>query len=201
MSKDDKKATGFLKHSQPTRNEAEQAVKTLIAWAGDDPKRAALLKTPARVVAAYEEFFCGYRLDPEAILASAYPNTEGYDEIILLKGMRLESHCEHHLVSMVGTAHVAYIPNDHYVGISKLARVVDAYAKRLQVQERLTMQIAHCIKHTLQPKGVAVVINAAHECMTTRGVHKAYTNTITSCLLGVFREDPKTRSEFMTLIA
>jgi GTP cyclohydrolase I len=185
----------------PSREEAMHAVKTLIAWAGDNPHREGLIDTPQRVVNAYREFFEGYLMNPEEILARTFEEVEGYDEMVIVKNIRLESHCEHHIVPILGKAHVAYIPDKRVVGISKLARLVDVYAKRLQTQETMTAQIADTIQRVLQPKGVAVVIDAAHQCMTTRGVHKTETSTVTSRMLGLFREDPRTRAEFMTLIA
>ena len=185
----------------PSQEEAMHAVKTLIAWAGDNPNREGLVDTPQRVVDAYREFFEGYTMNPEEILARTFEEVEGYDEMVIIKNIRLESHCEHHIVPILGKAHVAYIPDKHVVGISKLARLVDVYAKRLQTQETMTAQIADTIERVLKPKGVAVVVDAAHQCMTTRGVHKSETSTITSRMLGLFREDPRTRSEFMTLIA
>ena len=185
---------------KPTREEAMQAVKTMLAWAGDNPNREGLLETPHRVVKAYEEFFAGYNEDSDAILNKTFEEVAGYDEMVIIKNVRLESHCEHHMVPILGKAHVAYIPNKRVVGISKLARVVDVYAKRLQTQETMTAQIAESIQRVLQPKGVAVVIDAGHQCMTTRGVHKPTATTITSQMLGVFRTDYRTRSEFMNLI-
>jgi len=184
----------------PDRDEAMQAVKTLIAWAGDNPNREGLVDTPQRVVDAYREFFAGYEMNPEEILARTFEEVEGYDEMVIIKHIRLESHCEHHIVPILGKAHVAYIPDKRVVGISKLARLVDVYAKRLQTQETMTAQIADTIQRVLKPKGVAVVIDAAHQCMTTRGVHKSETSTVTSRMLGLFREDPRTRAEFMNLI-
>jgi GTP cyclohydrolase I len=178
-----------------------EAVRTLIAWAGDDVAREGLLDTPKRVVEAYEEFFAGYDMSPEDILARTFEEVEDYDEMVLLKNMRLESHCEHHMVPIIGKAHVAYIPDKRVVGISKIARLVDVYAKRLQTQETMTAQIADTIQRVLQPKGVAVVIDAAHQCMTTRGVHKSETTTVTSRLHGLFKSDPRTRQEFMTMIS
>lgn len=186
---------------RPSRQEAEEAVRTLIAWAGDDCTREGLLDTPKRVAKAYEEFFAGYNADPEELLSRTFEEVEGYDEMVLLKHMRLESHCEHHMVPIIGKAHIAYIPNKRVVGISKLARVVDVFGKRLQTQETMTSQIANTIQNVLQPKGVAVVIDASHQCMTTRGVHKTETSTVTSRMLGLFRSDPRTRAEFMTLIS
>ena len=176
------------------------AVRTMIAWAGDDPSREGLLETPKRVIKAYEEFFAGYDMDPDEILNKTFEEVAGYDEMIIIKDIRLESHCEHHMVPILGKAHLAYIPNNRVVGISKLARVVDVYGKRLQTQETMTAQIAESINRVLQPKGVAVVVDAGHQCMTTRGIHKTNATTITSQMLGVFRSDYRTRSEFMNLI-
>ncbi|HQT89071.1 MAG TPA: GTP cyclohydrolase I FolE [Acidiphilium sp.] len=187
--------------AQPSRAEAEAAIRTLIRWAGDDPDREGLHDTPARVARAYEQFFCGYEEDPVAILSRTFEEIEGYDEIVLLRDIRLESHCEHHMVPIIGVAHVAYLPAKRVVGISKLARVVDAYAKRLQIQEKLTAQIANTINEVLQPRGVAVVIEAAHECMSTRGVHKTGVSMVTSRMLGVFRDDPSTRRELLAMMA
>ena len=186
--------------SKPTREEAMDAVRTMIAWAGDNPDREGLLETPKRVIKAYEEFFAGYDMDPEEILNKTFEEVAGYDEMIIIKDIRLESHCEHHMVPILGKAHLAYIPNNRVVGISKLARVVDVYGKRLQTQETMTAQIAESINKALQPKGVGVVIDAGHQCMTTRGIHKTNATTITSQMLGVFRSDYRTRSEFMNLI-
>lgn len=187
--------------SRPSREEAKAAVRTLIAWAGDTPEREGLLDTPERVVSAYEEFFEGYTIDPRDILSRTFEEVEGYDEMVVLKNMRLESHCEHHMVPIIGKAHVAYIPDRRVVGISKIARLVDVFAKRLQTQETMTAQIADTIDEVLSPKGVAVIIDAKHQCMTTRGVHKTETTTVTSRMLGLFRSDPRTRSEFMAMIA
>ena len=186
--------------SRPTREDAMEAVKTMIAWAGDNPTREGLLETPKRVVKAYEEFFAGYDMDPDEILNKTFEEVAGYDEMIIIKDIRLESHCEHHMVPILGKAHLAYIPNNRIVGISKLARVVDVYGKRLQTQETMTAQIAESINRVLAPKGVGVVIDAGHQCMTTRGIHKTNATTITSQMLGVFRTDYRTRSEFMNLI-
>tara|TARA_B100001059_G_scaffold90695_1_gene89462 strand:+ start:631 stop:1230 length:600 start_codon:yes stop_codon:yes gene_type:complete len=186
--------------SKPTKEEAMDAVRTMIAWAGDNPDREGLLETPKRVIKAYEEFFAGYDMDPEEILNKTFEEVAGYDEMIIIKDIRLESHCEHHMVPILGKAHLAYIPNNRVVGISKLARVVDVYGKRLQTQETMTAQIAESINKVLQPKGVGVVIDAGHQCMTTRGIHKTNATTITSQMLGVFRSDYRTRSEFMNLI-
>ena len=186
---------------RPTREEAEAAVRTLLLWAGDDPDREGLVDTPARVVRAYEEFFSGYETDPNELLARTFEETDGYDEMVLLRDIRIESHCEHHMVPIIGRAHVAYLPHRRVVGISKLARVVEAYAKRLQIQEKLTAQIANTINEVLQPKGVAVVIEAAHQCMTTRGIHKPGVSMVTSRMLGAFRDDPTTRREFLAMIS
>jgi GTP cyclohydrolase IA len=185
---------------RPTRQEAEEAVRTLLRWAGDDPNREGLIDTPARVVRSYEEFFAGYAIDPVALLERTFEETDGYDEIVLLRDIRLESHCEHHMVPIIGRAHVAYLPHRRVVGISKLARVVDAYANRLQIQEKLTAQIANTIQQVLEPRGVAVVIEAAHQCMTTRGVHKPGVTMVTSRMLGAFRDDPTTRREVLAMI-
>ena len=185
---------------RPERAEAEAAVRILLRWAGDDPEREGLLDTPARVVRAYEEFFRGYEQDPEAILRRTFEETDGYDEMVVLKDIPFESHCEHHLVPIIGKAHVGYLPETRVVGISKLARVVEAYAKRLQIQEKMTAQIAKAIEEVLQPRGVAVVIEASHQCMTTRGVHKAGVTMVTSRMLGAFRDDAMTRREFLAVI-
>jgi GTP cyclohydrolase I len=186
--------------NRPTREEAEAAVRTLLRWAGDDPTREGLIDTPARVVKSYEEFFQGYSTDPVAILERTFEETDGYDEIVLLRDIRLESHCEHHMVPIIGRAHVAYLPHRRVVGISKLARVVEAYGKRLQIQEKLTAQIANTIQEVLQPRGVAVVIEASHQCMSTRGVHKSGVTMVTSRMLGAFRDDPSTRREVLAMI-
>ena len=187
-------------NKKPTREEAEEAVRTLISWAGDDPTREGLIETPKRVVKSYEEFYEGYTKDPEAILSKVFAEIEGYDEIVLVKDIPLQSHCEHHMVPIIGKAHVAYLPDQRVVGLSKLARVVDMYGKRLQTQETMTAQIADTINETLNPKGVAVVIDAQHMCMTTRGAHKSESSTITSRMLGLFRTNSNTRNEFMNLI-
>jgi GTP cyclohydrolase I len=185
---------------RPTREEAEDAVRTLLRWAGDDPAREGLIDTPGRVVRSYEEFFAGYDVDPVALLERTFEETDGYDEIVLLRDIRLESHCEHHMVPILGRAHVAYLPHRRVVGISKLARIVEAYAKRLQIQEKLTAQIANTIQEVLEPRGVAVVIEAAHQCMTTRGVHKPGVTMVTSRMLGAFRDNPTTRREVLAMI-
>jgi GTP cyclohydrolase IA len=186
---------------RPSREEAEEAVRTLLRWAGDDPAREGLLGTPDRVVRSFEEFFSGYDDDPVAYLERTFEEVEGYDEMIVLRDIRFESHCEHHLAPIIGRAHIAYLPNRRVVGISKLARVLDTYAKRLQIQEKMTAQIANVIDQVLQPKGVAVVIDASHQCMTTRGVHKPGVSMVTSRMLGDFRSDPKTRREFLAIIS
>lgn len=186
--------------STPSRAEAEEAVRTLIRWAGDDPTREGLLDTPKRVAKAYEEWFGGYDTDPEALLARTFEEVEGYDDIVLLKNIRLESYCEHHMAPIIGTAHIGYLPTDKVVGISKLARLVDAFAKRLQVQEKLTAQIADTLTQVLEPLGVAVMIEAEHQCMSTRGVHKHGVDTITTRFTGVFKDDPKMEDRFLRLI-
>lgn len=186
--------------ARPSRAEAEAAVRTLLAWAGDDPAREGLLDTPARVACAFEEFFGGYEIDPVDLLQRTFSEVEGYDEMVLLRDIRFESHCEHHLAPIIGKAHVAYMPTKRVVGISKLARVVEAYARRLQIQEKMTAQIANTVDEVLKPAGVAVVIEATHHCMTTRGVHKPGTTMVTSRMLGCFRDDAATRREFLSLV-
>ena len=186
--------------ARPTRAEAEDAVRTLLRWAGDDPDREGLVDTPERVARAYEDWFAGYDHDPVQTLQRTFAEVEGYDEMVVLRDVRVESHCEHHLAPILGKAHVAYLPDKRVVGISKLARVVDAYAKRLQIQEKLTAQIANCIQDVLQPRGVAVVVEAEHQCMTTRGIQKPGTSLITSRMLGLFRRNDATRREFLALI-
>lgn len=185
---------------RPTLEEAEAAVRTLIRWAGDNPDREGLLETPNRVIRSYEEFFSGYDLDPEEVLMKTFEESGGYDEMVLIRDIEVQSHCEHHIVPIIGKAHVAYIPNNRVVGISKLARVVDIFAKRLQIQEKMTVDIAETINNVLKPQGVAVVIEASHQCMTTRGVHKPGADTVTSQMLGVFRDDASTRREFLSMI-
>ena len=180
--------------------EALEAVRTLILWAGDDPEREGLVDTPKRVAKAYKEFFSGYEEDPEEILSRTFEEVEGYDDAVIVRNIRVESHCEHHMVPIVGVAHIGYIPKNRVVGISKLARLVDLFGKRLQTQETMTAQIADTIDKVLQPKGVAVVIDANHQCMSTRGVHKTESSTITSRMLGTFRSDNKAREEFINLI-
>ena len=184
----------------PSREEAMRAVKTLIAWAGDNPHREGLIETPKRVVKAYEEFFEGYKIDPTEILSKTFEEVEGYDEMVLIKNIRLESHCEHHIVPILGKTHVAYMPKKRVVGISKIARLVDVFAKRLQIQETLTSQIAETLQSVLDPLGVAVLIDASHQCMTTRGVHKPESSTVTKKMTGIFKEDKILQSQFMELI-
>jgi len=185
---------------RPSRVEAEDAVRTLLRWAGDDPSREGLLDTPARVVRSYEEFFSGYGVDPEELLKRTFEETDGYDEMVLLKDIRFESHCEHHMAPIIGKAHIAYLPRTRVIGISKLARLVELYAKRLTIQEKMTSQIANALHDILQPEGVAVVIEASHQCMTTRGVHKPGVTMVTSRMLGAFRENPSTRREFLSMV-
>jgi len=186
---------------KPSRAQAEEAVRTLIRWAGDDPQREGLLDTPRRVAKAYEEFFSGYDSDPEAILSRTFKEVEGYDEMIVLRDIVFDSYCEHHMVPFTGRAHIAYIPGNKVLGLSKLARLVDIYAKRLQIQEKFTAQIANTLCDVLKPRGVAVVVEATHMCMTTRGVHKPGSVMQTSQLLGLFRSDPRTRQEFFSLLS
>lgn len=189
-----------VRYARPLRVEAEAAVRTLLLWAGDDPDREGLRDTPQRVARAFQDWFSGYDDDPEEFLLRTFEEVEGYDDMIVLRDIRFESHCEHHLAPIIGHAHVGYLPTQKVVGISKLARVVEAYTRRLQVQEKMNAQIAHCIQKVLEPKGVAVVIKAAHQCMTTRGVHKQGVTMITSTMLGEFRENPLTRREFLSVI-
>jgi len=184
----------------PTQAEAEAAVRTLLRWIGEDPEREGLLDTPGRVARAWREFSVGYETDPRTLLATTFAEVEGYDEIVLLRDIRIESHCEHHLVPIIGVCHVAYLPRRRVVGISKLARVVEAYARRLQIQERLTALIAETINDVLQPEGVAVVIEAGHQCMTTRGVHQPGVSMVTSRMLGAFRDNPTTRGELLSML-
>ena len=186
--------------TKPSREEAEAAVRTLIQWAGDDPDREGLVGTPDRVVRSYEEFFAGYAQDPEEILKRTFEETDGYDEMVLLRDIRFESHCEHHMVPILGKAHIAYMPKKRVVGISKLARIVEVYAKRLQIQEKMTAQVANVIQDVLDPLGVAVVIEAQHQCMTTRGVYKPGVTMVTSRMLGLFRDNLATRKEFLAMI-
>ena len=197
IQKKREQATTVIK---PSREEAEEAVRTLICWTGDDPDREGLIETPKRVVKAYEEFFEGYDMDPEEVLQKTFEEVQGYDDAVIVRNIRVESHCEHHIVPIIGVAHVGYIPNNRVVGISKLARVIEIFGKRLQTQETMTAQIADTIQKVLEPKGVAVVVDASHQCMTTRGIHKTESSTITSRMLGAFRDNPETRGEFMNLI-
>ena len=185
---------------RPSRTEAEAAVRTLLRWAGDDPTREGLIDTPSRVARAWEDFFAGYEIDPIDVLARTFEEVDGYDEIVLLRNIGFESHCEHNLAPIIGVAHVGYLPDHRVVGISKLARVVDLYARRLQIQEKMTAQIATAIEAVLEPRGVAVVIEAEHQCMTTRGVHKRGVTMVTSRMLGVFRDQGETRREFLSMI-
>lgn len=186
--------------SKPTRDQAEAAVRTLLAWAGDDPAREGLIDTPKRVVDAYGDWFSGYTDDPAEFLARTFEEVAGYDEMVVLRDIPFESHCEHHMAPIIGRAHVGYLPEGRVVGISKLARVVETYARRFQVQEKMTAQIARCIEHVLQPRGVAVVVEGEHECMTTRGIHKRGVGMVTSKMLGAFRDDARTRGEFLEFI-
>ena len=186
--------------SKPTREQAEEAVRTLLAWAGEDPAREGLLDTPKRVVEAYGDWYSGYDDDPREFLERTFKEVAGYDEMIVLRDIEFESHCEHHMAPIIGKAHVGYLPDGKVVGISKLARVVETYARRFQVQEKMTAQIARCIQDVLQPLGVGVVIEGAHECMTTRGIHKRGVSMVTSKMLGSFRDDARTRAEFLRFI-
>ena len=192
--------SGARANTHPTRSEAEEAVRTLIRWMGDDQTREGLIDTPKRVIKSYAELFSGYTQDPSEILERTFEETDGYGDIVLLKDIRVESYCEHHLIPITGVAHVAYIPENRVVGISKLARTVELFSKRLQNQEKLTSQVANAINDTLKPKGVAVLIEAEHGCMTTRGVHKPGVNMVTKTLLGCFKENPDLRTEFLSLI-
>ena len=189
-----------LDRRRPSRLQAEEAVRTLISWAGDDPTREGLLDTPERVARAYEEWFAGYNEEPSQLLERCFEEIAGYDEIVLLRDIRFESHCEHHMAPIIGGAHIAYLPDRRVVGISKLARLVQVFAKRLQIQERMTAEIAQTIDRVLRPRGVAVVIEAVHECMTTRGVHSCGVSMVTSRMLGAFRDNPETRQEFLAAI-
>jgi GTP cyclohydrolase I len=189
-----------LNQNRPSREEAEEAIRVLLRWAGDDPTREGLVDTPARVVKAYEDWFSGYQEDPEEFLKRTFEEVEGYDDMVVLKDIRFESHCEHHMAPIIGRVHIGYMPNKRVVGISKLARVVDTFARRFQVQETMNAQIADCIQRVLEPKGVAVVIEATHQCMTTRGVHKPGVTMVTSTVHGHFRTNPSTRREFLHVI-
>ena len=195
-----KKTTQSRKPRKPSRKQAEQAIETLLLWAGEDPRREGLVDTPRRVAEAYRDWFSGYKENPVQFLKRTFEEVEGYDEMIVLRDIEFESHCEHHMAPIIGKAHVGYLPRNKVVGISKLARVVEAYARRFQVQEKMTAQIANCIEEVLQPKGVAVVVEAAHQCMTTRGVHKSDVTMVTSQMIGGFRKDARTRAEFLRII-
>lgn len=188
------------KQRKPSRKQAEEAVRTLLLWAGEDPRREGLVDTPRRVASAYQDWFSGYKDDPVSYLHRTFEEVEGYDEMIVLRDISFESHCEHHMAPIIGRAHVGYLPNNKVVGISKLARVVEAFARRFQVQEKMTAQIANCIEEVLKPKGVGLVIEAVHQCMTTRGVHKSGVSMVTSQMLGSFRKDARTRAEFLRMI-
>ena len=193
-------ATRTRKPRKPSRKRAEDAIHTLLLWAGDDPGREGLIDTPKRVAKAYEDWFSGYKQDPVGYLKRTFEEVEGYDEMIVLRDITFESHCEHHMAPIIGKAHVGYLPRSKVVGISKLARVVEAFARRFQVQEKMTAQIANCIEDVLKPKGVGVVIEAVHQCMTTRGIHKSDVSMVTSQMLGTFRKDARTRAEFLRMI-
>ena len=201
----DKKVSDEIIHTEsidknlnkPSREEAMEAVKTLISWAGDDPSREGLVDTPKRVVKAYEEFFAGYQKDPVDVLGKTFEDVKGYDDIVFLRDINIETHCEHHMVPILGKAHVAYLPKNKVVGISKLARVVEIFAKRLQTQETMTMQIINTIDDTLEPYGSAIMIDAKHQCMTTRGINKPNVSTITTKFSGLFANDPELRNRFI----
>jgi GTP cyclohydrolase I len=188
------------KPRRPSRKQAEEAVERLLLWVGEDPRREGLVDTPKRVVDAYLDWFSGYKDDPVQFLQRTFQEVDGYDEMIVLRDISFESHCEHHIAPIIGVAHVGYLPNNKVVGISKLARVVETFARRFQVQEKMTAQIANCIQDVLKPKGVGVVIDATHQCMTTRGIHKAGVSMVTSRMLGTFRKDARTRAEFLRMI-
>ena len=194
------KETSLSAETRPSAEEAREAVRTLIRWAGDDPDREGLRGTPDRVVRSYEDLFSGYQEDPAALLQKTFEEVENYDEMVLLRDIRFESHCEHHILPIIGQAHIGYLPDRRVVGVSKLARLVDLYAKRLQIQEKMTAQIANTIDEVLSPKGVAVVIEGTHQCMTTRGVHKPGASMVTSRMLGGFRRAARTRREFLSMI-
>jgi GTP cyclohydrolase I len=187
--------------AKPSRDDVHEAIRTMIRWAGDDPRREGLLETPDRVARAWEELFQGYNEDPVEFLKGGFEEIEGYDEMVILRDIRMESHCEHHMMPFVGRVHVAYLPTKRVVGISKLARLVDVYAKRLQIQEKLTAQIANSLNDVLKPRGVGVIVQAVHHCMTTRGVHKSGVEMVTSQMLGAFRDDARTRREFLAIVS
>ncbi len=188
------------KQSRPSRKQAEEAVSTLLRWAGEDPQREGLVDTPKRVAKAYEDWFSGYKDDPVRYLRRTFEEVDGYDELIVLRDIEFESHCEHHMAPIIGKAHIGYLPDTKVVGISKLARVVEAFARRFQVQEKMTAQIANCIEDVLKPKGVGVVVEAVHQCITTRGIHKSNVSMVTSQMVGSFRRDARTRAEFLRMI-
>ncbi len=194
------KSSTNISSLRPSRKQAEEAVRTLLLWAGEDPHREGLVETPERVARAYEDWFSGYKKDPVSFLKRTFEEVDGYDEMIVLRDIAFESHCEHHMAPIIGHAHVGYLPNNKVVGISKLARVVEAFARRFQVQEKMTAQVANCIWDVLNPKGVGVVIEASHQCMTTRGIHKSNVSMVTSQMLGTFRKDARTRAEFLRMI-
>ena len=200
MAKKTKKTKKTPKPRRPSRKQAEEAISTLLLWAGEDPRREGLVDTPKRVARAYEDWFSGYKDDPVKFLERTFEEVEGYDEMIVLRDIAFESHCEHHMAPIIGKAHIGYLPNSKVVGISKLARVVEAFARRFQVQEKMTAQIANCIGDVLKPKGVGVVIEAVHQCMTTRGIHKSDVSMVTSQMVGLFRTDARTRAEFLRMI-
>lgn len=195
-----RKAPATKAEGKVSREEAEAAVRVLLRYSGEDPNREGLLETPARVVKAFDEYFEGYRQDPYQILQKTFEETDGYDEMVVLKGVQFASHCEHHMAPIVGRAHIGYLPDRRVVGISKLARIVEVYARRLQIQEKMTSQIADTLNTVIQPRGVGVVVEAVHHCMTTRGIHKSGVLMVTSRMLGSFRADPKTRREFLNMI-
>ena len=188
------------KPTRPSRKQAEEAVSTLLLWAGEEPQREGLIDTPKRVALAYEDWFSGYKDDPVRYLRRTFEEVDGYDEMIVLRNIEFESHCEHHMAPIIGKAHIGYLPDTKVIGISKLARVVEAFARRFQVQEKMTAQIANCIEDVLKPKGVGVVIEAVHQCMTTRGIHKSNVSMVTSQMVGSFRKDARTRAEFLRMI-
>jgi len=194
------KASNAAAEGKPSRDEAEAAVRTLIRWAGDDPDREGLRSTPSRVVRAYEEWFAGYNDDPNAYLKRTFHETGGYDEVVVLRDIRFESHCEHHMAPVIGRVHIGYLPRNRVIGISKLARLVEVYARRLQIQEKMTAEIAACLDSVLKPHGVAVIAEGTHQCMTTRGIHKPGVTMVTSRMLGVFRDNAETRQEFLAAI-
>jgi GTP cyclohydrolase IA len=200
MARTPRRAAARRRAPSVSREQAEEAVKILLRWAGDDPRREGLIDTPKRVVKAYGDWFSGYAVDPREYMRRTFEEVEGYDEMVVLRDIAFESHCEHHMAPIIGRAHVGYLPSNKVVGISKLARVVDGYARRFQVQEKLTAQIAACIDEVLKPRGVGVVIDSEHQCMTTRGVHKRGVSMVTSRMVGIFRSDARTRAEFLQFI-